>query len=51
MENLVWIVFIIAVFAYWTFGDYWEARAKKLHEEARKIELENDAKEYNVHED
>jgi hypothetical protein len=50
MESLVYIVFILAVFAYWTFGDYWSARAEKIREEARKLQLENDHKEFGTHE-
>lgn len=45
MESLVYIVLILTVGAYWLFGDYWEARAKKLHEEARTLEIANDQKE------
>ena len=51
MEYVFYIVLVLVLFGYWTFSDYWEAKAKMLHEEARRLELENDVREYGTHEE
>jgi hypothetical protein len=50
MEYVFYIVFVLSLFGYWTFSDYWDAKAELLRQHAREKELENDAKEFN-HED
>jgi hypothetical protein len=47
----MWITLFICVTIYLMFGPYFEARAKMLHEQARAKEIENDTREYGIHED